>query len=355
MSALFAKTWRINKILGARVNRFRRIVVGPRDVMLPGVLTVLGNLIVLLIWQLLDPLRLVKVDDKNGPVDRFGRPLELIDSCESERGLDGYFVSSLLILNGAIIIAANIQAYRARHITTEFSESRYIGLAMGVILQSIVVGLPVLIYDSGSEADYIARTIIMIITCLSILMLIFVPKVGVWLKLRRLLRDQEGISSENFIDRRQEGEGQREDGHDGRDYLSSVLSVEGLQVLSYGPSLHSLKRSKSDRSSGIRARNTESSANMISIREYSASESEHSKLQVHSQSLDHVAETIVDADEQTPSESCSRDEQQNHRTDASSMRLSVDITSSGVDPEVDNTEKALRKTHDKPENQEKPE
>uniref|UniRef100_A0A7S2YPM6 Uncharacterized protein n=1 Tax=Entomoneis paludosa TaxID=265537 RepID=A0A7S2YPM6_9STRA len=195
----------------------------------------------------------------------------------------------------------------------------------------------------------------MIITCLSILMLIFVPKVGVWLKLRRLLRDQEGISSENFIDRRQEGEGQREDGHDGRDYLSSVLSVEGLQVLSYGPSLHSLKRSKSDRSSGIRARNTESSANMISIREYSASESEHSKLQVHSQSLDHVAETIVDADEQTPSESCSRDEQENHRTDASSMRLSVDITSSGVDPEVDNTEKALRKTHDKPENQEKPE
>jgi len=185
-SALFAKMWRINKILGNSVERFRRVVVQPRDVAVPGIIIVLGNLLITLIWQLVDPLRLVWVDDESGPVDQFGRPTDKLPECDSEEGLDVYFRMIIFCLNAAIIVGANFQAYRARNISTEFSESVYIAYAMGIILQALIISIPVFFYDGASgNAAYIAQSIIYVITVSTMILLIFVPKVGFWLHRKR--------------------------------------------------------------------------------------------------------------------------------------------------------------------------
>ena len=83
----------------------------------------------------------------------------------------------ILIINGSAVLAANYQAYRARNITTEFSESKYIGIAMACTMQAVLIGIPVFFFSTDSAASYLAKATCLLVTCGSILYLIFVPKV----------------------------------------------------------------------------------------------------------------------------------------------------------------------------------
>jgi hypothetical protein len=100
-------------------------------------------------------------------------------TCQSSGNHDGYYYLALLVIKGFAIIAAMVQAFRAQGITIEFSESKYIGLAMGVILQATIIVTPVVFQSPGVTANYLIRGIIMLVTCSSILYLVFIPKV--WL------------------------------------------------------------------------------------------------------------------------------------------------------------------------------
>lgn len=83
------------------------------------------------------------------------------------------------------VVAANVQAFRVRHITTEFSESRYIALSMLIILQTNIISLPIFFYETDGTEKYTGvAALIMIVTSGAILYLIFVP---------RLLRKLETI------------------------------------------------------------------------------------------------------------------------------------------------------------------
>ena len=54
-SALFSKTWRINRVFGSS-DQFRRTQVSVRDVMLPFVVLLTLNFLVLILWTAIDPL-----------------------------------------------------------------------------------------------------------------------------------------------------------------------------------------------------------------------------------------------------------------------------------------------------------
>ena len=95
----------------------------------------------------------------------------------SDDETDAYFLLGLFAINGSAIIAANIQAYRARKITTEFSESKYIGVAMACILQATLIGVPVFFFSTDPAATYLIKAGCMLVLCGSILYLIFIPKV----------------------------------------------------------------------------------------------------------------------------------------------------------------------------------
>jgi len=100
----------------------RRIKVTALDVMKPLIALLVVNVLVLSLWTGLDPL---KWEREVTTVDVFGQTLETEGHCGS--GSFGAFVTVIGVVNlGALAVAA-YQAYCARDIALEFSESSYIG------------------------------------------------------------------------------------------------------------------------------------------------------------------------------------------------------------------------------------
>lgn len=87
------------------------------------------------------------------------------------------FFVVLVCVNLFVLIILNIYAYLSRHIHTEYSESRYIGLVNASMLQAAVIGLPVvyLVYDDPLTY-YIVITLLISVTCMAILGFIMYPK-----------------------------------------------------------------------------------------------------------------------------------------------------------------------------------
>jgi hypothetical protein len=50
---------------------------------------------------------------------------------------------TLAVMNVGLLIVANVQAYKARSIQSEFSESKYIWVVMASMLQTCIIGVPI--------------------------------------------------------------------------------------------------------------------------------------------------------------------------------------------------------------------
>ena len=77
----------------------------------------------------------------------------------------------------SVLLFANYQAYMSRNLPSEFSESTYIAIAMGSLLEVAVIGIPLTFVDSSDPSiRYILRSILAIASSLSLLVPIFLPK-----------------------------------------------------------------------------------------------------------------------------------------------------------------------------------
>jgi hypothetical protein len=113
------------------------------------------------------------------PTNGINRVVSSTGSCSSgENAAAVPYLFLLGVINLSVVVFANVQAYRARTIHTEYSESRYIGLIMLCLLQSWLTGLPVLglVYETP-RANYVVITFIMFPTTTTVLLLMFVSKV----------------------------------------------------------------------------------------------------------------------------------------------------------------------------------
>jgi len=150
----------------------KRVVVTEKDVLIPFAVLMTLNFIILLSWTLVDPpvFERVYIDE----LTSYGR-------CNSEGSEWKGFISALAILNFTALIIANVEAYKARSINDELSESKYIGLATLSMLQIFIVGVPllVIVYQDPSAYFFMWTGIIFIIST-SILFLIFIPKILTW-------------------------------------------------------------------------------------------------------------------------------------------------------------------------------
>lgn len=177
-SALFSKTWRINRIFQAK-DRFVKVQVTERDVLVPFIVLVFLNVLVLSLWTTLAPLHYVRkyhpgTDDWNRFISSYG----LCSAVTNRFGGAIPYLISLGVINLGVIIMANIQAYRARSIQSEFSESKYIALVMASFLQSACIGGPILfLVQDNPQVFYVVMVFMIFLTCMSILLLIFIPKV----------------------------------------------------------------------------------------------------------------------------------------------------------------------------------
>ena len=178
MSALFSKLWRINKLFHNPT--LRRMTVEEKDVMAPFVVLFTLNFIFLLVWTLVEPLRWFRVEVENKPWESFG-------SCRSE--MDGNGAVSIVmtvlvcVVNFSAVFVAGFQAYQARNISDEFSESKNMGVALFSWFQLMIVGFPVLylIGEDNPGARYFLQVLLVFAVSMSMLLLIFVPMmIQVW-------------------------------------------------------------------------------------------------------------------------------------------------------------------------------
>jgi hypothetical protein len=147
----------------------RRVVVTHKDVLAPFIALFTLNSVFLLTWTLVDPLRWERFAVGEEEWNTYG-------AC-----VGGTLSKVMLGLIGAAnfgaLFLACQQAYHARDISDEFSESKYIGVAIYGWLQILVVGLPILflIQRDNPTARYFLMVCMVFIVAMSMLLIIFVP------------------------------------------------------------------------------------------------------------------------------------------------------------------------------------
>lgn len=189
-SALFSKTWRLNKLFN-KARGMRRVVLRYRDVMMPFIVFMTLNIAFLAGWTALAPLVWTRVPLAN--FDVFGRSVESYATCRSESpGQMFAFLGPMIAMNLSALIFAAYQAYKARNLPTQFSESKYMAMTMASLLECLLISAPLfaLVADNPT-ADFLVTSIVISIVCLAILLPIFVPKY-----IRR--RDAAGDDSRAF-------------------------------------------------------------------------------------------------------------------------------------------------------------
>ena len=134
-SALFSKLWRINRVFAAAAS-LKRVVVTEKDVLKPFAILMTLNFVILLSWTLVDPMVFERV--YTDELTSYGR-------CMPQGSAWKGFIATLAILNFIALIIVNVQAYHARSINDELSESKYIGLVTLSMFQIFIVGVPLLV------------------------------------------------------------------------------------------------------------------------------------------------------------------------------------------------------------------
>ena len=96
---------------------------------------------------------------------------------ESSGALQYTAIALLVLVNVAAIFFALYQSYKARNLPTDFNESFYVTVTTFSLLESLILGGPILllVYDNPS-ADFLVRSVLVTITCLTILLPMFIPK-----------------------------------------------------------------------------------------------------------------------------------------------------------------------------------
>ena len=172
-SALFSKLWRVNKLFST--STFRKLVVKEKDVLAPFALLFSLNAILLITFNVVDPLRSERLTVE-------GEEWKSYAACRA--GTVGYaLMYSISAINMVALLLACYQAFQARNISGEFSESKSVGLAVGCWLQVLLVGFPALylVDPDDIQTSYFLQVGLLFVLCMSMMIIIFAPLVSmVW-------------------------------------------------------------------------------------------------------------------------------------------------------------------------------
>ncbi|CAB9504717.1 acid type B receptor subunit 2 [Seminavis robusta] len=173
-SALFSKIWRL-KLIMDNARKFKRVELTIKDVILPLVVLLCLNVVFLSIWTAVDPLVFVRIDTgrtDSGELSSYGK-------CSPTGGVVAtVMLSFILAINLIAVLLANFKAYQTRNLSTDFSESKYIALCMASILEALLIGAPlVVLAGKNPTASFVVQSMLVFVVCMSVLGLMFLPKV----------------------------------------------------------------------------------------------------------------------------------------------------------------------------------
>ena len=159
-----------------------------KDVILPFAVLMTINVSLMAMWTSIDPRIWVRTE----PNEEY----ESHGYCESEGQSYIAFLVLIGIVNALALVSATIQAYRARNIASEFSESWYIMVILLSLLQALIIGVPLLIIVSDNEvASYFVWCGIIFVITSAVLALMFGPKIVLVRNIN--LRDHEAENPTN--------------------------------------------------------------------------------------------------------------------------------------------------------------
>ncbi|KAL9186795.1 hypothetical protein ACHAXT_010515 [Thalassiosira profunda] len=168
-SALTAKIWRLNRVM-SNARSMSRVAVTEREAIAPILIFSVLNVALLLCWTLVDPLVWNREPIDDDPSNTYG-------FCASEGTASIAFITVLILLNLTALVLACVQAWRARKMDDEFTESRWLGMAIMSWIQVLVIGVPVILLTrSDPIASYFTQTALVFLVCVSMLCFIYVPK-----------------------------------------------------------------------------------------------------------------------------------------------------------------------------------
>ena len=172
-SALFSKTWRVNRIMKAKTDHLK-IKLSARDVMTPFFVLLSLNCLVLILWTAIDPLE-YKRQEHDG-TDYWNRVISTYGACRSDNAVA--YLLPLAVINFSVVALSCWQAVEARDIQSEFAETKYIGLAVASLFQAFLTGIPVIVVVRDMpQAYYLMMSVMVFLLSMVLLWLIFLPKI----------------------------------------------------------------------------------------------------------------------------------------------------------------------------------
>jgi len=137
------------------------------------------NVVILSIWTAISPVTWRRDNDWETSLSH-GTCVWSIESDDNSTPsiLSKVCAFLLITVNAVALILANYEAYVGRRVNTDYSESSYIGLSMMCIAQVLLLGVPLifLMKDNPSGLFFVKVSMVSV-TCMTTLLLIFVPKV----------------------------------------------------------------------------------------------------------------------------------------------------------------------------------
>jgi hypothetical protein len=165
---LFAKTWRVYKVLMNGM-AMRRVEVSKQETLVIIAIITGVNIIVLAVWTVYDRPHWERTLIEE---DGYGYVISSVGQCTSV--YEGGFFMALLGLTIALMIVAEFLCYKARNIPDKFQDGSAVTFAIGIILTVYIIGIPVkvIVGEDPSTTLFIKCSIVFLVV-FPVLTLIF--------------------------------------------------------------------------------------------------------------------------------------------------------------------------------------
>ena len=170
-SALLLKSWRLAKLFNNR--KLRRLFISDARLLAYQAVVVTVVVSLNLIWVLADPLtwdRFPLAYDAHS-----GLVIESRGLCESPNAATSMIpLVSMIFLS---LIYGVYLIYISRDVPTQFSESKWIGMSIVMMIEAMILGVPVLVLShEESTSGFVVKFLMITLISMGTVVLIFIPK-----------------------------------------------------------------------------------------------------------------------------------------------------------------------------------
>ncbi|XP_070534990.1 gamma-aminobutyric acid type B receptor subunit 2-like [Ptychodera flava] len=175
--AMFSKTWRVHKIFTNKKLE-KRVIKDTQLFGMVGIL-VLVDIFVLTLWEVIDPLTLVKIlgSQQEDPTDSDIVLIPIWITCDSRKAI--YWLGALYAVKGILLIFGAFLAWETRNVTVvALNDSKYIGTSVYNVVILSFVGVAIsLIMKHQVDASYVLISMFIFFATTLTQCVVFVPKI----------------------------------------------------------------------------------------------------------------------------------------------------------------------------------